>query len=232
MTPDITPFLLEADRRKPHLKIENTEASCFELLSLTLQLGGPEWAYVGKTRDMDGASVTPAGFTPFDIALPRSDGQLQTVRIAGLGMDAAWHTPSQRQVKVIANSTANELPVGDPRRGPAKLTPYPIAPEHYRWHNPPVAQSSTSVTPMPMPVPAPVPPLGRVLAKPEAFAFLKALDAFYRAPEGLQRADGIGGDMEAIAQWFFQGVIEGKTIEDVKAQIRNSDEWRAKHPGQ
>lgn len=74
------------------------------------------------------------------------------------------------------------------------------------------------------------PPAGNVLPKARAFEALKALDAFYRAPEGLQRENGIGGDMEAIAQWFYQLVIEGKTIDDVKAQIRQSDEWRVKHP--
>jgi hypothetical protein len=74
--------------------------------------------------------------------------------------------------------------------------------------------------------PAPTP----VMPKGEAFAALKALDAFYRAPEGLQRPDGIGGDMEAIAQWFYQLVIERVPLEAVFAQIRNSHEWKSKHP--
>ena len=77
---------------------------------------------------------------------------------------------------------------------------------------------------------APVPPRIPILPKGQAFAALKALDAFYRAPEGLQRPEGIGGDMEAIAQWFYQMVIEGVSIEDVFTQIRASHEWRSKHP--
>lgn len=75
----------------------------------------------------------------------------------------------------------------------------------------------------------PPPPAIKVLPKGEAFTALKALDAFYRAEDGLQRPEGIGGDMEAIAQWFYQLVIEGRTIEDVQAQIRNSGEWKEKH---
>lgn len=224
--PDITPYLLEADRQRPDLARTNTMISCGELLALTLALAGPEWAWVGKTRDMDGASVTPPGFVSFDVALLRPDGQQQVVHIGGVGMDAAWHLPTMRQVKVIANSTANEP--GPHEHGPARLTPYVIEPQYYRWHNPPVPQFGAG-KPMPRPVPVPGPVAG-VLPKPEAFAFLKALDAFYRAPDGLQRADGLCPDVEGVAQWFYQGVIEGKSIEDVKAQIRQSDEWRAKHP--
>lgn len=74
------------------------------------------------------------------------------------------------------------------------------------------------------------PPVPKILPKGEAFALLKALDAFYRAPEGLQRPEGIGGDMEAIAQWFYQMVIEGILLEQVFTQIRASEEWRRKHP--
>lgn len=226
MTPDIKPFLLEADRRRPDLAITNTSMSAFELLQLTLALAGPDWQHVGKTR-MDGSQVAPPGFVPFDIELTRPDGQRVTERVTGVSQDAAWHVPSRRQVKVIAFSAANDP--GPWEHGPAKLTPYEIDPANYRWHNPAVPQFGPSAPPMPQPIP-PQPPPSRVLPKGDAFTFLKALDAFYRAPEGLQRPDGIGGDMEAIAQWFYQGVIEGHTIEDVKAQIRNSDEWKGKHP--
>lgn len=227
--PDIKPFLLEADRRRPELRIINTASSCFDLLQLTLALAGPEWAFIGKTRDMDGASVTPVGFSPLTMTLTRNDGQLQTVTIVGVSMDAAFHVPSHRQVKVIANSSANDDP--DPAiHGPARLDPYEIQPHDYRWHNPPIPQFGPSVPPMP--VPQPPQPTSRILPKGEAFTVLKALHAFYGAPEGLRRPEGLGGDMEAIAQWFYQLVIEGHTLEDVKAQIRQSDEWKTKHPGE
>ena len=76
------------------------------------------------------------------------------------------------------------------------------------------------------------------LHKGEAFAKLQALNAFYQAPEGLQRPGGLVipdrdgrsvADMEAIAQWFYQLVIEGVSLDDVFTQIRNSHEWRSKH---
>lgn len=85
----------------------------------------------------------------------------------------------------------------------------------------------------------PRPNVGTILPKGEAFAALKALNAFYQAPEGLQRPGGLVipdqegrsvADMEAIAQWFYQLVIEGIPLEAVFSQIRNSHEWKSKHP--
>ena len=224
-TPDITPYLLEANRQRPDLAITNTSMSAFELLQLTLALAGPDWQHVGKTK-FDGSQVSPPGFVPFDMDLTRPDGQTERLTITGVSQDAAWHVPSRRQVKVIAFSAANDP--GPWEHGPAHLTPYPIDPVNYRWHNPAVPQFGNVAQPVPKP--QPVPPPSRVLPKDQAFVFLKALDDFYHAEDGLKRENGIGGDMEAIAQWFYQGVIEGKSIEDVKEQIRQSGEWRQKHP--
>lgn len=225
MTPDITPFLLEADQRRPALKTINTTMSVFELLQLTLALAGPDWQHVGKTK-YDGSQIAPPGFVPFEMDLTRNDGQRERLTITGLSQDAAWHVPSRRQVKVIAFSAANDP--GPWEHGPAKLTPYEIDPANYRWHNPAVPQFGAGAAPGPIQVAQP--PLSRILPKAEAFEALKQLDAFYRAEDGLQRPEGIGGDMEAIAQWYTQLVIEGRTLDDVRAQIRQSDEWRAKHP--
>jgi hypothetical protein len=78
----------------------------------------------------------------------------------------------------------------------------------------------------------------KILPKGEAFARLQALNAFYQAPEGLQRPGGLVlsdrdgrsvADMEAVAQWFYQLVVEGIPLEDVFTQIRASHEWRSKH---
>lgn len=236
---EIEPFLLEADRRRPDLRITNTAASCFELLQLTLALAGGNWAFIGKTRNMDGASFTPAGFEPLTMTLTRPDGERQTVTIVGVSMDACYHLPSRTQIKVIANSCANDDP-NPAIHGPARLTPYEIGREHYRWHNPLIPQFGASEpTPKPEPKPEPLP--SKVLPKGEAFAKLSALNAFYQAPEGLQRPGGLVrpdndgrmvADMEAIAQWFYQLVIEGVPLDHVFAQIRASEEWRGKHPGQ
>lgn len=74
--------------------------------------------------------------------------------------------------------------------------------------------------------PTPAPHAG-ILSKEEALVFLGKLDGLYR--NLLKRQEGIGGDMQAIAQWFFSGVIEGKSIEQVEKDLRNSDEYRMKN---
>lgn len=153
MTSDlIKPFLIEADRRRPELAKINSAMSCFELLQLALALAGKDWAFVGKTRSMDGASVTPAGFIPLTMKLLDRDGIERLVEIIGVSQDAAWHLPTRRQVKVIANSSANDD--ADPLiHGNAKLDPYDIDPQFYRWHNPPVLQFGNVATPIPAPPP-------------------------------------------------------------------------------
>lgn len=101
----------------------------------------------------------------------------------------------------------------------------------------PVASSGAWVHPMAVML-EPEPVKSKILPKGEAFAKLQALNAFYQAPEGLQRPGGLiihdsegrsVADMEAIAQWFYQLVVEGIPLEDVFTQIRSSDEWRSKH---
>lgn len=148
MTADlIKPFLLEADRRRPELRRINTAQSCFELLQLALALAGKDWAFVGKASGMDGAFVTPNGFVPLQMQLLDKQGVKRDVTIAGVSMDAAFHLPTHRQVKVIANSSANDDP--DPLiHGPARLDSYDIDPEFYRWHNPPVLQFGRVAEPM------------------------------------------------------------------------------------
>lgn len=86
------------------------------------------------------------------------------------------------------------------------------------WADPTEHGFSDPVAPQPVPA----------LPKGEAFARLKNLDRMYR--ELLLRPEGIGGDMEAIAQWFYQIVLEGKTDAEIEAQLKASDEYRAKHP--
>ena len=88
------------------------------------------------------------------------------------------------------------------------------------------------------PVPAPSPPPSRTLSKFEVHEALKQLNAFYASRDGLQRPGGLVrhddegrtvADVEAMAQWLYQLVIEGVSWADVKAQIRQSAEWKGKH---
>ena len=71
---------------------------------------------------------------------------------------------------------------------------------------------------------------------------MERLDAFYQAPEGLQRADGLsiggGPDFPGIAAWIFDVYLNarhaGRSVEaswgEVVAAVQASDEWRTKHP--
>ena len=89
--------------------------------------------------------------------------------------------------------------------------------------------------------PAPAqPPPGRE----EALDELNYLDHYYAAPEGLQRANGLSlngkPDFEGIAAWYLDVYqvqrMSGKSRADARAayvsQIRHSQEWQAKHPGE
>ena len=93
--------------------------------------------------------------------------------------------------------------------------------------------------PVPIPVPPPIVP-----GREEALDELKWLDAYYAAPEGLQRPNGLSlngkPDFEGVAAWYLdvyqQARIKGKSRADARAayvkDIRHSAEWQAKHPGE
>lgn len=134
-------------------------------------------------------------------------------------------TPGGRPCTVIDIIGAAGSPQARPQWG---VQTDPIA-SSGAWVNP---NSAPGLPPAPSPVKPP-------LSKSEAFAALQALNAFYAAPEGLQRPGGLVlvdrdgrsvADMEAIAQWFHQLVIDRVSLEDVFTQIRASHEWRSKHP--
>lgn len=255
MTPAqiIRPFLAEADRRKPHLRIDNRFASCGELLEDTLALAGPDFQFIGKSSHRGEAGFRPAWFKPQSVPCRRPDGQTENVLIDLLGMDAAWYLPAGRQVKVLTNSTANELPIGDSRRGPAGLDSYDISPTnpdtgepHYRWHNPPMPQSGITGTPMPTPNPVPPPAThaGSLPGREEALDELNFLDRYYHSREGLDRQQGLSiagaPDFEGVAAWYLDVYqnerLKGASREQARAayikNIRNSNEWKSKHPGE
>jgi hypothetical protein len=82
------------------------------------------------------------------------------------------------------------------------------------------------------------------LRREEMVAVVQWLDDFYRAPEGLQRPNGLWRadvskpDGEAIGVWvldvYLQSRLAGKSDAEARQavadQIRSSDEWRQKHP--
>lgn len=89
------------------------------------------------------------------------------------------------------------------------------------------------------PTPTPVVP-----GREEALDEMNYLDAYYKSPEGLQRENGLSlagkPDFLGIAAWYLdvyqQARIHGKTREEARAayvsDIRHSDEWKQKHPGE
>lgn len=90
----------------------------------------------------------------------------------------------------------------------------------------------------------PPPPAIRLPSRAEAQAAGEFLHEYYRSAEGLQRPEGlwIGGhpDWEGIGAWLFdvwlQGRVHGAGDHEARqamvSEIRKSDEWRIKHPGE
>lgn len=71
---------------------------------------------------------------------------------------------------------------------------------------------------------------------------MQRLDAFYKAPEGLQRPDGLsiggGPDFPGIAAWIFDAYLNARhagrsaveSWNEVIRSVQASEEWRTKHP--
>lgn len=177
---------------------------------------------VCKTAGETG-KVIPLGFQPRDVI--GLDGK--TYRCVGVSHDAIWCDGNLFDVIGAANHT--EQPIFDSAGKQIKGRPvWDAIPEHHwRASNPPLKGEPVVINPP-----------RKILPKGEAFAALQALNAFYQAPEGLQRPGGLVtpdsegrsvADMQAIAQWFYQLVVEGVPLEDVFTQIRASHEWQEKH---
>lgn len=98
----------------------------------------------------------------------------------------------------------------------------------------------TSPTPSPTPIPGPCQLPGREEMMHEG----EFLHGYYQAPEGLQRPSGLWidnhPDWEGIGAWLFDVYLtartKGTSPADARAKyiatIRQSTEWRAKHPGE
>lgn len=209
----------------PHLLAENTGYTCYWFLEHLIEhlRAADHMAYlVCKTQGEQGKYI-PEGFQSRDVK--GLDGK--TYRCVGVSHDAVWCDGKQFDAIVSANYTDQPL-VEHGRRKHASPRWHEVAEGDIRPWNPPLKERNTTIPPS----------VPKILPKGEAFAALQALNTFYQAPEGLQRPgglvipDGEGrsvADMEAIAQWFYQLVIEGVPLEAVFAQIRNSHEWKEKH---
>ena len=87
---------------------------------------------------------------------------------------------------------------------------------------------------------APIPPVPVPTLKPrdQFYAELREVNAFYASQDGLQRPGGMVkfddhgrpvADVEALGAWGYD-LMSGKTVDECKAAIRQSGEWKAKHP--
>ena len=78
---------------------------------------------------------------------------------------------------------------------------------------------------------------------PEVERVMTWLNDFYKAPDGLQRPEGlwIAGhpDFGGISAWVFEvylrnrlkGLTEDQSRQAIEKLIKQSEEWRTKHPG-
>lgn len=91
-------------------------------------------------------------------------------------------------------------------------------------------------SPAAQPGPNPTPGL---ISRDEFYTRFKQVNDYYAAPEGLKRPGGmvidsanpVRCDAEAMGKWGYDLML-GKTVEQCKAEIRQSDEWKSKHPGE
>lgn len=81
----------------------------------------------------------------------------------------------------------------------------------------------------PKPVTPPVPALK---SRDQFYKELQEVNAFYASSDGLKRYGGMvindSADVEALGKWGYDLML-GKTVEQCKAEIRESFEWKAKH---
>lgn len=172
--------------------------------------------------------------------LTKSHGETQ---VDGFAEDAICWTndPSNREnaVDMINGAGAPNASIGGgvkPRRENNKwYKPIALTPEQLAYLRP----NGQPPTHPPQPPIVPVVP-----GREEALDEMNWLDSYYKAPEGLQRPDGLslGGkpDFLGIVAWYLdvyqQNRVHGKTRAEARAayvnDIRHSDEWKQKHPGE
>lgn len=74
-------------------------------------------------------------------------------------------------------------------------------------------------------------------SRDQFYAEFKQVNDFYESHDGLKRPGGmvidtaapVRCDDEAMGKWGYDLLVENKTVEQCKAEIRNSEEWQRKH---
>lgn len=218
---------------RPDLLQKNINSSCFEFTQIVLSRLPAEWGHIGKTAGE--GQYTPPNFVPSNMT--SWDGK--TYFITGMSHDAIFDKVNFKQVDILGRGNDSATPIFNPDG--SQMTALPqwgvIDPSFYRPNNPWVQRSGT--------VPVPIPPTVPVVpGREEALDEMNWLDAYYKSPEGLQRPNGLSlngkPDFEGIAAWYLDVYqkerIKGRNRADARAtyvnDIRHSDEWKQKHPGE
>lgn len=246
-------FVKQVGRDNPTWLPTNIGATCFahtvELVRRCRAAGGAAFLIV-KT-DRDGAQYAPPGFVRSTIK--GTDGNDYTH--TGFSHDAIWLDGVQFDTLTSANHFDRTIykrqgepnwsfdPTDGPQivAGPAWES---IPAQHWRPHNPPfrgeLGAPGNPGAPQPAPRPSNAP------GREEMMNAGKWLDSFYRSPDGLQREHGLikftdrgpEPDYEGLGAWLFDvywnarlaGKLDSEARSVVMAEIRKTDEWKARHP--
>jgi hypothetical protein len=244
----------QVSRENPDLLPTNLGRTCYRhtlLLVEKLCANGHDAALMCKSPGE--GQYTPDGFQPRTVI--GLDGK--PYPCSGVSHDAIWC--DGKQFDTIGSANEHDRPIyrrqGDPNwsfnpaDGP-QITASPTWDEiprvHWRNNNPPLNDGAPP-TPGPQP---PTPGSGSLPGREEMMNAGQWLHRYYKSPEGLQRPDGLWKpaiptsvaqpDWEGIGAWLFdvylRARIAGKNATEatavVIAEIRKTDEWKQKHPGE
>lgn len=233
----------QVSREYPELLQANLGRTCYQhtvYVILALEAAGHQASLMAKSPGE--GQYTPPGFQPRTVT--GLDGK--PYPCSGVSHDAIWC--DGKQFDTLGSANEHDQPIYrkstdpfwsfDPNDGP-QIIAVPIWNEipraNWRANNPPMTEA---VTPIPQPQPIVLP------GREEMMNAGKWLDRYYRAPEGLQRPNGLsingGPDWEGVGAWLFDvylaARVAGKNATEatqavIKA-IRQTDEWKSKHPGE
>jgi hypothetical protein len=216
----------EVSRQNPSWLYDNVVHTVFLFLMEVrneLTREGYKVRFIGKTRGE--SQHTPHGF---------QEHLVGSHWITGLSHDALWVNDAQYDFVISANDThepiyLSDSPQTEQFRIKAGPTANPVDPKWWRANNPQV-EWGPKVEPKPSQPPVVTGP--KLKDRDTFYKELQEINNFYKAFDGLQRYGGmvIGdqADVEALGSWGYSLML-GMTVEQCKAEIRKSFEWRAKH---
>lgn len=207
------------DRQNPNWLRENTVGKVFKFLEAVkaaLVEEGYDVAFVGKTQGEKG--FVPNGFKNQNV-----NGHY----IVKLSHDALWVNGKQYDFVAAGNDTNEPIFDNNGNQIVGRPVANPVPPEDWRPNNPPVYNYKVGNVEQ-----APVSENSKLKDRDTFYKELREINDFYAAFDGLQRSGGMvingNADVEALGAWGYD-LMTGKTVEECKAKIRDSFEWKAKH---